>query len=173
MNSHSLTNIRPSEDNQCPNTPTTQSSAVAQLAPHDIRRVLHTNRSSSQETPSKSSDFERSPLDPTRVVHAPDGALYYKLNLHYWVTKLKYSNEDSLIDRGANGGFAGGDVRILDKDTSQQTVDVHGIEEHTVKNLKLGTVAGLVQSHRGPIVCIMHQYALYGKGVAIHSCPQF
>ena len=40
---------------------------------------------------------------------------------------------------------------------------MHGIEEHTVKNLKLGTVAGLVQSHRDLIVCIMHQYALYGK----------
>ena len=49
---------------------------------------------------------------------------------------------------------------------------MHGIEEHTVKNLKLGTVAGLVQSHRGLIVCFMHQYALYGKGKTIHSSPQ-
>ena len=75
MNSHSLTNIRPSEDNQCPNTPSTQGNAVEQLAPHDTRGVLHTNRSSTQDKPSQSSDLEHPPLDPTRVVHAPDGTL--------------------------------------------------------------------------------------------------
>ena len=70
-------------------------------------------------------------------------------------------NEDSLIDQGANGGFTGSDVRVLEIADPHQTVDVHDIENHAVKNLKLGTVAGLVQTHRGSVVCIMHQYAIY------------
>ena len=47
-----------------------------------------------------------------------DGATYYKLNAHnikYKLTEhlVKQSN-GSLVDRGANGGLAGADVRILE-----------------------------------------------------------
>ena len=30
----------------------------------------------------------------------------------------------------------------------------------------------MVQTQRGSVVCIMHQYAIYGKGKTIHSSPQ-
>ena len=50
--------------------------------------------------------------------------------------------------------------------------DVAGIEDHTITNLRIGTVAGLIQTQRGPIIGIMHQYAIYGKGKSIHSSPQ-
>eukprot|EP00956_Cyclotella_meneghiniana_P036876 scaffold131596_cov23-Cyclotella_meneghiniana.AAC.1 len=36
-------------------------------------------------------------------------------------------------------------------------------------NVKIGTVAGLVHTNKGPVVLIMHQYALVGRGHSIHS----
>jgi hypothetical protein len=33
----------------------------------------------------------------------------------------------------------------------------------------IGTVGGVVQTQHGPVIVIMHQYALLGKGASIHS----
>ena len=167
LNSHSLTNIQPSTSTE------TQSQEAQQieentLAPHDIRRILSAQRSTSNTA---STNVQGSETED-RVIQGSDGKMYLRLNLHYRISSMKRKNEDSLIDRGANGGFAGSDVRVLEIADPHQTVDVHGIEDHTVKNLKLGTVAGLVQTQRGSVVCIMHQYAIYGKGKTIHSSPQ-
>ena len=41
--------------------------------------------------------------------------------------------------------------------------DVAGIEDHTITNLRIGSVAGLIQTQRGPIIGIMHQYAIMVK----------
>ena len=51
-------------------------------------------------------------------------------------------------------------------------VDVHGIENHKVQGVPIGTVAGLVETHRCKVILIMHQYAIYGKGRTIHSSGQ-
>ena len=167
LNSHSLTNIQqtPSTENQSQETQQIEENT---LAPHDIRRILSAQRNTSTST---SSNVQGNELD-NRVIQGSDGKMYFRLNLHYRVSNMRQKNEDSLIDRGANGGFAGSDVRVLEITDPHQTVDLHGIENHAVKNLKLGTVAGLVQTHRGSVVCIMHQYAIYGKGKTIHSSPQ-
>ena len=159
LNSHSLTNIQqtPSTENQSQETQQIEENT---LDPHDIRRILSAQRNTSTST---SSNVQGNELD-NRVIQGSDGKMYFRLNLHYRVSNMRQKNEDSLIDRGANGGFAGSDVRVLEITDPHQTVDVHGIENHAVKNLKLGTVAGLVQTHRGSVVCIMHQYAIYGKG---------
>ena len=93
------------------------------------------------------SNVQDNELD-NRVIQGSDGKMDFRLNLHYRVSNMRQKNEDSLIDRGANGGFAGSDVRVLEITDPHQTVDVHGIENHAVKNLKLGTVAGLVQTQR-------------------------
>jgi hypothetical protein len=76
----------------------------------------------------------------------------------------------SLIDRGANGGVAGDDVRIIFK--TNRTVDIKGIDNHHVNDIGIGTVGGVVNTQRGPIIAIMHQYALLGKGASIHSPAQ-
>ena len=76
----------------------------------------------------------------------------------------------SLIDRGANGGLAGSDVRVIE--TTQRHADVSGINDHTISGLPIVTAAGVVQSHLGPICLIMHQYAYHGKGKTIHSSIQ-
>jgi hypothetical protein len=77
----------------------------------------------------------------------------------------------SLMDGGANGGMTGADVRIISTSDFHKA-NVSGIGDSTIINLPLVTAAGLIQTHRGPIVALMHQYAHYGKGHTIHSATQ-
>jgi hypothetical protein len=76
----------------------------------------------------------------------------------------------SLIDRGANGGLAGNDVKILNK--TGRFASITGINDHTLPDLDIVTAAGLVESQNGPIIVILHQYAHHGKGKTIHSSAQ-
>jgi hypothetical protein len=76
-----------------------------------------------------------------------------------------------LIDRGANGGVASSDVRITFK--TNRSVDIRGINNHRCTNIEIGTVGGVIQTHEGPAISNMHQYALLKKGSPIHSLCQF
>jgi len=80
------------------------------------------------------------------------------------------SNQSSLVDRGANGGIAGSDVRVIDKGI--QSVSVRGIDNHEINNLPIGTVGGVVKTQQGEVIAIFHQYAIFGKGNTIHSPAQ-
>ena len=113
----------------------------SKLPPGDIRRVM-----------SKSS---------TRSVNMA--------RIIYSVSASKTSSKDqmSLVDRGANGGIAGSDVRVLFK--TNRTVDIRGIDNHELTDINIGTVGGVVDTHKGPVIAIMHQYALIGKGHSIHA----
>ena len=115
-----------------------KSSNSVKLPPGDIRRVM-----------SKSS---------TRYVN----------KVEYFVSKHQTKAcMMSLVDRGANGGVAGDDVRVIFKTT--RNVDIRGIDNHQLTNIPIGTVGGVVTSQKGPVIVIMHQYALLGKGSSIHS----
>jgi hypothetical protein len=86
------------------------------------------------------------------------------------VHKLKYSFSigthsnhpklRSLIDGGANGGFAGADVAVLD--WTEEKADVSGIDDNIVENVPICTVDGIVQTTRGNVIAVMHQYAYHG-----------
>jgi hypothetical protein len=76
----------------------------------------------------------------------------------------------SLIDRCANGGVAGDDVLIIFR--TNCTVDIKGIDNHHGNNIGIGTVGDVVQTQHSPVIAIMHQYALLGKGASIHSPSQ-
>jgi hypothetical protein len=76
----------------------------------------------------------------------------------------------SLIDRGANGFVASEDVRLIFK--TNRSVDIKGIDNHHVNDIGIGNVGGVVQTHRGLVIAIMHQYALLGKGASIYSPAQ-
>ena len=94
-----------------------------------------------------------------------------KLNVLYRVSKIDTrSKSASLIDRGANGGLAGDDVRVLS--ISDRTVDVTGLDNNTVNGSPIVTAAGVVKTLDGEVVVIMHQYALLGKNKTIHCCTQ-
>jgi hypothetical protein len=76
----------------------------------------------------------------------------------------------ALIDRGANGGVAGSDTWLIDK--SLCSVHIQGIDNHMIKDVPIGTVGAVVNTQRGEVLAIMHQYAYTGKGGTIHSSGQ-
>jgi hypothetical protein len=76
----------------------------------------------------------------------------------------------ALIDRGANGGVAGSDTWLIDK--SLRSVHIQGIDDHMIKDVPIGTVGAVVNTQRGEVIAIMHQYAYTGKGGTIHSSSQ-
>ena len=70
-------------------------------------------------------------------------------------SKTSGAHQLSLVDRGANGGLAGGDVRVIFK--TNRAVDIRGIDNHQLTNIDIGTVGGVVDTHKGPVLAIMHQ----------------
>jgi hypothetical protein len=76
----------------------------------------------------------------------------------------------ALIDRGTNGGVMGSDTWLIDK--SLHSVHIQGIDDHMIKNVPIGTVGAVVNTQRGEVIAIMHQYAYTGKGGTIHSSSQ-
>jgi hypothetical protein len=77
----------------------------------------------------------------------------------------------SLVYRGANGGVAGNDVRVIFK--TNCSVDIKGIVNHRCTNIDIGTVGGVIHTNKGPVIGILNQYALLNKGSSIHSPCQF
>ena len=88
----------------------------------------------------------------------------------YHVSKHSSSHYGSPIDRGANGGLAGSNVRILER--TGRTVSVTGIGNHELPGLDLVTCAALLHTNDGKVILIMHEYAYYGRGNTIHSPGQ-
>jgi hypothetical protein len=74
------------------------------------------------------------------------------------------------VDRGANGGLFGSDVRILNH--TNRKVTITGIDNHQVGDLPICTGAGYGYTQHGPVIFIMHQYAFLGQGKTIHSSGQ-
>ena len=143
----------------------------------DIKKVLSSTykkgdkvKTTSTNTASTSSSTD----DSGSIVI--NGKTYREINVHsrttYNVAKHKASLSGSLIDRGANGGLAGGDVRIVHRHDNPRYVDVSGIDSHQVTDLPIVTVGGVVPSQRGDVIAIMHQYAYLGEGKTIHSSAQ-
>ena len=88
----------------------------------------------------------------------------------YHVSKHSSSHYGSHIDRGANGGLAGSDVRILE--WTGRTVSVTVIDNHELPGLDIVTCAALLHTNHGIVILIMHEYAYYGRGNTIHSPGQ-
>ena len=128
------------------------------LDPADIRRVMSTTSTRYKGGAGGTGK------DPGRKTEANMAQVTYR------VTSSSQSPSHSLIDRGANGGIAGTDVRVIFK--TQRSVDVQGIDNHQMCDIGIGTVGGVVQTQKGPVIAIFHQYALHGKGTSIHSCGQ-
>jgi hypothetical protein len=76
----------------------------------------------------------------------------------------------ALINRGANGGVAGSDTRLIDK--SLHSVHIQGIDNHMIKDVPISTVGAVINTQSGEVIAIMHQYVYTGKGGTIHSSGQ-
>ena len=65
-------------------------------------------------------------------------------HLFYHLAQAKQAQHGSLVDRGANGGLAGSDVRILSKSPRKCTVT--GIDQHQINGLGIVQCAALVKA---------------------------
>ena len=102
--------------------------------------------------PCEAFTFDDSTLEHIMDTYSPS----YSINkTHiYHVSKHSSSHYGSLIDRGANGGLARSDVRILER--TGRTVSVTGIDNHELPGLDIVTCAALLHTNHGKVVLIMH-----------------
>jgi hypothetical protein len=116
------------------------------IHPGDITRVL-------------SQSMAKGSAPPARISVVQDGVTYYAVNQHiqYWASSHRQVRTGALVDRGANGGITGDDVRIINR-TGQQ-VDVQGIDNHQIVDIPIVMAGAVVKTQRGEVIIIMHQYA--------------
>ena len=88
----------------------------------------------------------------------------------YHIAQASQAKHGSLVDRGANGGLAGSDVRILSRSSRKCTVT--GIDSHELQGLDVVQCAALVATNHGIVNLIMNEYACYGKGHTIQYSGQ-
>ena len=105
------------------------------------------------------------PQDSTTI---PKRTIYHHYTYH--VAQASEAKHSSLVDRGANGGIAGSDVRILSRSSRKCTVT--GFVSHELQGLDLVQCAALVETKHGIVNLLMNEYACYGKGHTIHSSGQ-
>ena len=105
--------------------------------------------------------------DPTRSIN-----WHVTINGNNHIIKKRHYG--ALVDRGANGGILGKDARILPLQPGEvhRRVDVTGIDNHEMTHLKIVNAASKVQTQRGPVIVILHEYAYHGTGRTIHSAVQ-
>ena len=87
----------------------------------------------------------------------------------YVFARVNQSNHH-LIDRGANGGLAGADMRVIH--TTPRKINIVGIDDHELTGLNVVTAAALLDTQKGPIIGVFHEYAHLGKGRSIHAAGQ-
>ena len=77
---------------------------------------------------------------------------------------------NQLVDRGANGGLAGSDMRVIYK--AHRKINISGIDNHEVTGLDVVTAATLLNTSLGKVIGIFNEHAYLGKGSSIHSSGQ-
>ena len=86
-----------------------------------------------------------------------------KISIHQrYVFARANQSTNHLVDRGANGGLAGADMRVLQK--TDRKIIIAGIDNHGVTGLDVVTATALIDTQKGPVIGIFHEYAHLGKG---------
>ena len=88
---------------------------------------------------------------------------------HYIFQHANHTN-NQLVDRGANGGLAGSDMRVIYK--THRKINISGIDNYEVNGLDVVTAATLLNTSLGKVIGIFNEYAHLGKGSSIHSSGQ-
>ena len=87
----------------------------------------------------------------------------------YLFQHANHTNQQ-LVDRGANGGLAGSDMRVIHRTYCK--INIQGIDNHEVTGLDVVTAATLLNTSQGKVIGIFNEYAYLGKGSSIHSSGQ-
>ena len=126
---------------------------------------------------------DKSTADTTKVETTPSDPLLAMLHQsihtirsrqiqvckHYIFQHANHTN-NQLVDRGANGGLAGSDMRVIYK--THRKINISGIDNHEVTGLDVVTAATLLNTSLGKVIGIFNEYAYPGKGSSIHSSGQ-
>ena len=94
-----------------------------------------------------------------------------KIRVHQgYVFARANQSTNHLIDMGANGGFAGADMRVVQ--TTHRKINIVGIDDHGLTGLNVVTAAALLDTQKGTIIGIFHEYDHLGKVRSIHAAGQ-
>jgi hypothetical protein len=141
------------EDSQDSDTLLAHATSIRRdISPADICKVI-----SSVKTPHKTKEKES--------CVTIDGKKYRQCNMSqtYHVLNHTRQKDISLVDRGANGGIAGNDVK-QSSTCSDKTVKIMGIDNHQLTSIPIITAGRVSKSHVGPVILIFNQYAHHSKG---------
>ena len=130
--------------------------------PGDLNR-LPSSKTSGWSTITTSKDNTSTTYDEINI----NGTKYRQINTLYCCYRSITKTRGALIDRGANGGLARDDERVMSK--SSRTVNVQDIYNHQCINIPIVTAGAVTRSPRGPIIIIMNQYACIEGGKTIQS----
>ena len=160
-----------------PHKPTPQQTAKSQQ--------VHTHQS--DESTADTTKIETTPSDPLlamvhQSIHTPNDdasditkvlsakrSRQIQVCKHYIFQHANHTN-NQLVDRGANGGLAGSDMRVIYK--THRKINISGIDNHEVNGLDVVTAATLLNTSLGKVIGIFNEYAHLGKGSSIHSSGQ-
>ena len=148
----------------------------------------HSQDEPTEESPSDTSTqtlvnkcLAESGIDPTdiqnvmsvshakRDISSHDSSRQIQTHQRYVFARVNQSNHHN-IDRGANGGLAGADMRVIH--TTPRKINIVGIDDHELTGLNVVTAAALLDTQKGPIIGVFHEYAHLGKGRSIHAPGQ-
>ena len=104
-----------------------------------------------------------------RNISSHESSRQIQTHQRYVFARVNQSNHH-LIDRGANGGLAGADMRVIH--TTPRKINIVGIDYHELTGLNVVTAAVLLDTKKGPIIGVFHEYAHLGKGRSIHAAGQ-
>ena len=104
-----------------------------------------------------------------RNISSHESSRQIQTHQRYVFARVNQTNHQ-LIDRGANGGLAGADMRVIH--TTPRKINIVGIDDHELTGLNVVTAATLLDTQKGPIIGVFHEYAHLGKGRSIHAAGQ-
>ena len=151
-----------------PHKPTPQQTAKSQQ--------VHTHQS--DKDTADTTKVETTPSDPLlamvhQSIHTSDDdasditkVLSAKRSRHIQVCKcylFQHANHtnNQLVDRGANGGLAGSDMRVIYK--THRKINISGIDNHEVTGLDVVTDATLLNTSMGKVIGVFNEYATLGR----------
>ena len=155
-------------------------------APHQVHQHSQdeSTEASPPDTPTQTlvnKCLAESGIDPTdiqnvmsvshakRSISSHDSSRKIHIHQRYVFTRVNKSNHH-LIDRGANGGLAGADMKVIH--TTPRKINIVGIDDHELTGFNVVTATALLDTQKGPIIGIFHEYAHLGKGKSIHASGQ-
>ena len=82
---------------------------------------------------------------------------------HYTASQRSLRKQHrSLVDRCANGGIGGSDVRWIGGCSPPVVISVTGIGNHCINDIKVGTVGCVILTQLGEVIGIFNNYGHVG-----------